>query len=258
MWAFPGDFFQINADYFNAEKGIFSKLDIDQYIPQQWRLVQTALDESTHPDSFPVFIKPEWGQNSIGISRADDLESFNALKSEALQRPYDHLVQEAASGAKEYEIFYLRDAHNLNDFAVLSITQAKNRSNEKYPINSIESDQTWYTDISDELSANDKTRLWEYIGSIGMFKIARVCCRTDSIQGLLDGHFQIVEINLFVPMPLYLESDNVLRADKSRFIRTQMYNLAKLIKGIPKQQAHQKIFWRKWWEHIKMKSLNKQ
>ena len=257
MWAFPGDFFQLNADYFNAEKGMFSKLDIDQYIPEQWRLNQSALDESTHPDTFPVFVKPEWGQNSIGISRADDIDSFNAIRNEAMQLPYDHLIQEAAKETNEYEIFYLRKAHQLDDFVVMSITQARNRSHEKYPINSIESDQTWYTDISDEFSQSDKNRLWKNIGSIGRFKIARVCCRANSIEELISGQFHIVEINLFVPFPLYLQAENVSRKSKSHFIRAQMWNLAKLIKGIPKEQAHQKIFYRKWWEHIKMKSINK-
>jgi hypothetical protein len=45
----PWKYFQLNAPTFNAEAGIFSKLDIDQLIPEKWRLQQNLLDDSAVP-----------------------------------------------------------------------------------------------------------------------------------------------------------------------------------------------------------------
>ena len=62
----PWHFFQLNSGYFNSTKSIFSKLDMDRFIPERWRLQQLEDDGDTAPE-FPVFLKPEWGQNAHGI-----------------------------------------------------------------------------------------------------------------------------------------------------------------------------------------------
>lgn len=51
-------FFQLNSSYFNIEKNIFSKLELDRYIPDRWRLSQMIDDGQCKP-RFPVFVKPE-------------------------------------------------------------------------------------------------------------------------------------------------------------------------------------------------------
>ena len=48
--AFPWRFFQLNAPYFNSSKGIFSKLDIDNCIPDDWRLAQGLLNSEITPE----------------------------------------------------------------------------------------------------------------------------------------------------------------------------------------------------------------
>ena len=68
----PWKYFQLNANYFNEDLDLFSKLDMDALIPSQWRLPQFADQAGLFPESYPVFIKPEWGQNSQGIVRADN------------------------------------------------------------------------------------------------------------------------------------------------------------------------------------------
>lgn len=253
IWTFPGDYFQLNADYFNSEKGIFSKLDIDKLIPDKWRLNQELLNPYTEPSSFPVFIKPEWGQNALGITYVDSPGDFRKTRDEALKLPYDHVVQEAAKELREFEVFYTRKAGEQSQYSALSVTEVKNRGDEQYPINSIDSELTWFSEITEDMSDAGKEVLWKQISSIGYFRIARVCCRANNLVELIKGQFHIVEINLFVPMPLYLVSDNISKQQKNRFIREQMMNLAKLIKEIPKEQPHKSIFYRKWWAHIRVK-----
>ena len=69
----PWKYFQLNARHFSGERGIFSKMAIDDLIPERWRLSQTIDADSVVPDSFPVFLKPEWGRMptaSIAPTRA--------------------------------------------------------------------------------------------------------------------------------------------------------------------------------------------
>jgi hypothetical protein len=70
----PWRFSQLNKKYFNEEKGIFSKLEIEENIPLKWKLknlliksnkdISSLKEEITKKFSFPIFLKPEWGQNS--------------------------------------------------------------------------------------------------------------------------------------------------------------------------------------------------
>ena len=76
----PWKYFQLNAKYFNREKGIFSKLEMDRVIPENWRLKQFKADGNAFPDTFPVFLKPEWGQNAYGIHRADTLKEYQEMR----------------------------------------------------------------------------------------------------------------------------------------------------------------------------------
>ncbi len=247
----PWYYFQLNASWFNNDKGIFSKLDIDNHIPPQWRLSQQALSDDYQTSTFPVFLKPEWGQNSYGIIRVDDqLEWAEVVPTLNLDLSY--IVQSAASGAIEYEIFYVRDAANLQQFSMLSITKAKNKENTKYPINSIRNANTTYSDCTEEFDTDQHQQLWRQLSSIGEFKIARVCCRCENAEALVSGDFQIIEINLFVPMPLKLMDTNVSSMNKKQFLRDMGDNLARLIKAIPAEQPYKPIFFRKWALHRKM------
>jgi hypothetical protein len=63
----PWYYFQINAEWYNKKKGFYSKIDMDARIPKKWRLKQGYFDKNNLPETFPVFLKPEWGQNSNGI-----------------------------------------------------------------------------------------------------------------------------------------------------------------------------------------------
>jgi len=126
----PWRYFQLNAPWFNRDKNIFSKLDIDTHIPKRWRLPQQAITEQYKPESFPVFLKPEWGQNSHGIFRVDSMADWHRIKT-TLNSGFSYIVQQAASGKSEFEVFYVRDAKNLRDYVSMiekTPTQAYNMS----------------------------------------------------------------------------------------------------------------------------------
>lgn len=251
--AVPWNFFQLNSNYFNEVKGIFSKLEMDALIPGRWRLQQYYFDRELVPDNFPVFLKPEWGQNSTGIVRLHNKAEYQAFARQAPKMNMPYLVQQAAAGRIEFEIYYLRSPENLDDFAIFSITQVTNSSRVRYPINSIYNPDTAYRDITSSFSGKEQQHIWNSLKSIGNFRMARVCIKADSEKMLLQGTFKIVEINLFLPMPLILLANNVEVLNKQRLMGEIMMVTARLVKTIPRNETGRSIFFRKMKAHYKIK-----
>ncbi len=241
----------MNSNYFNQKKGIFSKLDIDALIPEKWHLRQWLFSPEVLPQRYPVFIKPEWGQNSNGIVRIDNVEQYRtfAAQSSTLKMPY--IVQEAAQGSKEFEIYYLRSPDNPKHFAFFSVTEVGNASGERYPVNSIHNGSTGYREISNLFSKDERERIWKMVREIGAFRMARIGVKADDLADLTCGNFKIVEINLFLPLPLILLAENVSRQEKISIIRKTMIIASKLVKTIPRHETEKWIFFRKMRAHYK-------
>ncbi len=241
----PWRYFLLNADYFNDAKGIFSKLDIDRLIPQHWRLAQSLDNPLYKPKSYPVFIKPEWGQNASGIQRADNAEQLNLIRSSLPPCDLPYLVQQAAPESMEFEIFIIASKDDPVLTPSISVTRVKHRSGEPYPINSIYNRGTSYEDISDIFNEQSRNQLWKQLKQIGPFNLSRYGLRANSIDDMLAGRFHIIEINLFFPMPLYLLSYNRGLPEKLSFVIHNMRLLARVTKALPKKIEHKPIFFRK-------------
>jgi len=204
----PWKYFQINARHFSAEKGIFSKLYIDKMIPEKWKLRQERLTENFIPDNFPVFIKPEWGQNAQNITRADNPDQLQAITRNLEQSDKTYIIQERAPESREFEIFTIFTDSSREECAILSVTEVKNKSHQ-FPINSIYNDDTCYHDITSQFSPLNQSTLIGYKQQIGKFGQSRLSVKADSIGDLLAGKFHVIELNLFTPMPIHLlDSDH--------------------------------------------------
>jgi hypothetical protein len=248
----PWNFFQLNSDYFNGEKNIFSKLDLDQYIPRRWRLCQLVDDETIVPE-FPVFVKPEWGQNSHGVVLVNNLVELNTARSKRSVKNVMFLLQEAATETREFEIFYVRLPEDSERAAVLSVTETINRSGALLPVNGINNMDSIYFDKTDKFSESDLQTLWSLIKSIGFFRIGRVGLRADSIRELLEGKFHVIEVNIFLPMPLVLLDENISWAKKHRFIRKSMKEAARMASTCGQPKKRYPIFFRQLIAHYKVK-----
>ncbi len=247
----PWHFFQLNSKDFNDVKGIFSKLEMDAHIHDQWRLKQYYYNKKNVPDVFPVFLKPEWGQNSNGIIRVHNAAEYSDVGRYIRDTAMPYIVQYAATGREEFEVYYLRSPEKSQEYGVLSITRVKNRSAMRHPINSIYNPETAYQDVTSTFSEQEKQDLWNYLNVIGDFRMARVCIKADSKEAVLRGMFQIVEINLFLPMPLILLATNVDEKKKHCLIREIMKIVAKLVKIIPHNETGKLIFLRKMQAHYR-------
>jgi hypothetical protein len=239
LGARPWRYFQLNAPWFSSKKRLFSKLDMDTLIPAKWRLAQESLHPESQPSSWPVFLKPEWGQNARGILVAENQQDFDRLSRELLSGQTPYLLQEAATGKREFEVFYIRNGASGKGPALLSITETLNSSDQEWPVNSILNKHTSHR----TLTGYNNNDLWQYMNELPAFRIARIGLRAESVDAMLAGKFKIIEINLFVPMPLYLLDETISLRERNKFIRSSMYKLALLTRSVSLNQARKNIFW---------------
>lgn len=239
----PWRYWQLNARYFSAEEGIFSKLSTDALIPERWRLRQSVDYDTLQPVSFPVFLKPEWGQNAHGIHRADDPDQLVNLRTRLTQKNQRYLLQEAAPGRREFEIFSIDANRSDGVHDIFTVTEAINGS-ERFPINSKYNQFTRYADITGEFSAAEQKTIASYLSQIGDFGISRMSVRADTLDALVAGKFHVIEINLFLPMPINLLDGSYTWTQRWRFIRTAMMSLARATKMIKHGAREQPIFTR--------------
>ncbi len=250
----PWRFFQLNARYFNRKKGIYSKQDINRLIPFRWRLSQKYDNESYMPERFPVFYKPEWGQNSHGIYRADSLEELQKLRIKTKNSGLTYLVQDAAREEREFEVFYIRNAERPREFSVLTITEVSNSKDRQYPINGVHNVYSGYADRTAEFNGVKSAQIWKHISTIGYFRMARVAIKAKSEKAMLAGRFHIVEINLFTPMPLNLLDKGIPWLEKFRFVKRAMFHMAENTGKVFKKNNEENIFFKKLIMHYRVKS----
>ncbi len=227
----PWRYWQLNARYFSEDQGVFSKLSMDELIPDRWRLVQQIDGDTVAPATYPVFLKPEWGQNAHGIHRADNLTDLTNLRARLKDQPQRYLLQEAAPGLREFELFSIDANRSDDNHDVFTITEAIN-DREDFPINSKYNRFTRYADVTDQFSLEQQQQIAGYLSEIGQFGISRMSVRANTNEDLIAGNFHVIEINLFLPMPINLLDESYTWTARWKFIRTSMMSLARATKLI--------------------------
>lgn len=253
----PWRYFQLNAPYFNEQRNLFSKLDMDKRVPKQWLLEQFMDLGMRDPSDYPVFIKPEWGQNSQGVVRVDNLMQLNALRQKRTSRHPFYLIQQAAPEKREFEVFMIPNEHNLQQNSVLSVTETCNRSADVLPVNGIYNEDSYYENCSELLTEQQLNSIWGHLKQMGDYRIARYGVRAESLNDLIAGKFHVVEVNLYVPMPLLLLVEKITLKEKYQFITSAMRQLVLVTKTIPKTQQSKSVFFKKLRVSQRLKSINK-
>lgn len=236
---------------------MFSKLDVDKRIPKQWLLEQFMDLDSREPRQYPVFVKPEWGQNSQGVVRVDNSWQLDRLREQRTAHHPFYLIQQAASGKREFELFMIPNEDDLQQFSILSVTETCNRGPEELPVNGIYNQDTYYQDCASKLTAEQLEKIWGHLKQMGDYRIARYGVRADSLEDLVAGVFHVVEINLYVPMPLLLLVKEMTLGKKLAFILQTMKQLVLVTKKIPNTQQRKSVFFKKLRISKRLKSVNK-
>jgi D-alanine-D-alanine ligase-like ATP-grasp enzyme len=254
----PWKFFQLNREFFCEKKGMYSKKHLNEIIPKKWQLkfLPAINEKDIKKLHFPVFAKPEWGQNANGIIRIDSGLDIPQAQEKISQSKIDYIIQEAATEEKEFDIFYIRSAENYKNYDLLTIAQLESNTQESFPIHSAYNKNSIFKDISSKFSTEEKKILWNFMEEIAQFYIARIGIKAESKAHLLDGKFKVIEINLFTPMPVNLLDKSLSKKQIQKFIQESMYSLAKNIKNIEEQNISKNIFWKKCKKHYQLKYFN--
>ena len=200
----PFAFFQLNAEYFNSDKKIYSKHEIEKNIPKKYRLYSKLVKKHTKAKdieeemSYPIFLKPEWGQNSRGVFRADNRQELKNILKKITREKIPYLYQEASQYKDEFDILYIKDPIHPEKYTLLSITKICNNSDEAYPINVIKSGVV--RDITNKFTAEQLSAIYKKLRSFGDFRLVRVSLKADSIADINSGKFQVFEMNIFLPL----------------------------------------------------------
>ena len=248
----PYYFFQLNSDYFNSTKNIFSKLDMDRNIPERWRLSQLE-DDGRKVPALPAFLKPEWGQNSHGIFFIRNTSDLRKARRQRVVKRTAYLLQEVAWEEREYDVFYIRSADDSQSYDLLSVTEVRNGGYSDPVINGVYNKDSSYHDITEDFTSTEQKLLWMMMKNVGIFQIARVGLRANSKQDLLARNFHIIEVNIFLPFPLILLDDSVSFPVKYQFVKKSMALAARLIAKLPQKENRHAIFFRQLIAHYKVK-----
>jgi len=239
----PRNYFQLNARYFCADKGIFSKIKIDQLIPEKWKLKQSRLVDDFQPTRYPIFVKPEWGQNSMGITRADNANQLHEISLRLNGSATRYIAQESAPEKREFELYFVFTDPAREKAALVTVTEVINQTHE-YPINGIFNEDTYYHDITDQFSSAQLQCLVKHNLEIGRFGHSRLSVRANSMQELVAGEFHVIELNLYIPMPINVLDRNYSLKRRLTFLCRAAYALAKATREIKHTGRIQPIFTR--------------
>jgi hypothetical protein len=80
------------------------------------------------------------------------------------------------------------------------------------------------------------------MGEISRFNISRVGLRADSVEAMLAGRFHVIEINLFIPMPINMLDARYHFADLWKQSRSYMMALARVTKTRNKALKEKPVF----------------
>lgn len=200
----PISFFQLNVEYFNDEKKIYSKHEIEKNIPKKFRLHSALISKKTTSKDieknvdYPVFLKPEWGQNSHWVFRADNKKELENILKKVKREKIPYLYQQTSRYKDEFDILYIKDPLNSKKYTLLSVTKLINNSDEAHPINVIKTGII--RDVTSDFSTTDLQDLYTTLRTMWDFRLVRVSLKADSTQGIKKWKFEVFEMNIFLPM----------------------------------------------------------
>lgn len=251
----PYLFFQIHTRYFNLEKWYFSKYEIEKDIPNKWKLESIYIEKKTTKEeilknfNFPLFWKPEWWQNSHGITYIKDSTDLITFIQKTKDKKIQYLVQKSSIYLNEYEICFSKDPDNISEVIIHSIVQSVNVP---WTFISWIHAKTQYIEVMVNYSQEEINQLKTYILEVGDFTLWRIGLKANSCEEMIDWKFQIFEINIFIPLPLKLLANNISIEEKEDFLRYWTLTLSQLTK-IRKKTPYIEIFLRQIILHYKIK-----
>jgi len=233
----PLAFFQLNAEHFNVEKKIYSKYDIEKNIPKKYKLHSWLVGKHTKAKhikeqlDFPVFLKPEWWENSHGVFKANDTYELKNILKKIKREKIPYLYQQASSYKDEFDILYIKDTTNPKKYALISISKLLSNSDEAYPINMIK--HGIIRDRTSDFSEKQLQDIYDTVREMWDFKLARISIKADSIDDIKNGTFQVFEMNIFLPLLPAIKDKTYSLLQRERILLSYISLLTKAVRDNP-------------------------
>jgi len=248
-WVNPYMFFQNHVDQFNWKKWIFSKYEIEKKIPKKWKLRSEYYSQQYEVNirdnyNFPFFLKPEWGQNSKWIYAIQNVWDFQNFSQKILKWNVNYIVQEWVIW-KEFEISFTR---NNQDITIWSLVESVNT---QWELIHCKNCYTEYIERIYELSQTDIESLKSMVQEIEPYSFARIWLKAESLRHIIDWKLKIFEINIFVPLPLFLLAENIRKPEKNVFLKRYLQELVCITKN-RKKLSYEEVFLKKTYMHFKL------
>ena len=247
----PWRYYFLNLEHLDPTSGLYSKYVLNEKVPEKWRLKTILIKSESDLNSdlatiksqlkYPLFLKPEWSQSSLGVYRVTNPQTLKKVLRKIKAQPMPYLCQAAAQGRYEYDLMSIAHAKapslfactrcvtpsvigdgqssiaqlintqlpNLNKNMVwLSASPASEvlRKGQNLTVSFINgtSNGTQYQDETKHLTELQQHAIYKHIKVIGDFAMTRISVSADSLEEIVAGNFQVIEINLFSPFPLSL------------------------------------------------------
>jgi len=138
-------------------------------------------------------------------------------------------------------VFSIRHNTERDKAAVFTVTEALNDTELK-PVNSVKNSSTRYVEITQQFDTQQLQQLWLMVNDLGEYNISRASLSANSIEELLKGKFQVIEVNLFLPMPINLLDQKHTAKSIFNTVREYMMCLAKVTRDRDKILPEKHIF----------------
>jgi len=248
----PWNYYFLNLEHLDQQSGLYSKYVLNEKIPKRWQLKTILITEKTDLETdlvkikanfkYPIFLKPEWSQSSLGVYRVTNPRTLKKVLKKIKQQSMPYLCQAAAKGKNEYDLMSITRDNSPNNPALFSCTRCVTPSvtgdgqssiaqliNTQLPslnkrvvwlsaspasevprkgqnltvsfINGT-NNGTQYQDQTPQLNSLQQQQVYQHIKSIGKFSMTRISVAADSLEAIVAGNFEVIEINLLSPFPL--------------------------------------------------------
>ena len=259
-WVWPWRFSQLNKKYFNTKRSIFSKYEIEKNIPNKWKLNSIFLNSKDSLEeqkntilsnfSFPIFLKPEWWQNSHWIFLVKKEYQIEEFLKKIRESSINYLIQQWSLLNNEYEILYTK---NNDEIFLHSITESLN-NNSKLCISWIHNN-TKYKDLINKFNLKEKNIIKKFIYKVWDFNVGRIWIKANNVEDIIKWKFKIFEINIFLPMMLSILDNNTDKNKKTKNLKKYIKSLIFILKNLP-IKWDKSIFFRQMLKHYTLKINN--
>lgn len=227
----PTNFLNLNHKHLEIKKGIYSKHKLNQIIPNKHKLISQPLKKfiSKPEINFPIILKPDWGESSLGIKKVNNKINLDKLINNKQIKIEKYFVQQFNQFNIEYDIVFLKNQITKN-IEISEITTVSTTNKDK--ITGINHNSN-YKNITSQFSKTEIIKLQNNLNWLNKnFNSGKITLKSNSNKELLNNNFKVIETNILFPLPNSVHTLKTNKEKKKVISKhlTKMIKLSKITK----------------------------